>query len=71
MTELSEAIGIDEIAAGLPRRIHQVTAGHAANAPDQIALIEDGASWTYRELDRAVAEIAAALSRSASGRATV
>lgn len=62
MTGLSGAIGIDEIAAGLPRRIHQVTAGHAANAPEQIALIEDGAAWTYLELDKRVAEIATALS---------
>jgi len=59
---LSRAICIDEIAAGLPRRIHQVAAGHVANAPDQIALIEDGAAWTYRDLDKRVAEIATALS---------
>ena len=59
---LSRAICIDEIAAGLPRRIHQVAAGHVANAPDQIALIEDGAAWTYCDLDKRVAEIATALS---------
>ena len=37
-------------------------AGHVANVPDQIALVEDGASWSYRELDRRVTEIAAVLS---------
>ena len=62
MAGLSGAIGIDEIAAGLPRRIHQVTAGHVANAPEQVALIEDGAAWTYRELDKRVTEIATVLS---------
>ena len=62
MAELSEAIDLDEIAAGLPRRIHEVTARQVAETPDQIALVEDGASWTYRELDRRVDEIAAVLS---------
>ena len=62
MAGLSGAIDIDEIAAGLPRRIHEVTAGHVANAPDQIALVEDGAAWSYRDLDSRVAEIATVLS---------
>ena len=43
MAELSEAINLDEIAVGLPRRIHEVTARQVAEAPDRIALIEDGA----------------------------
>ncbi len=58
----SGAIDIDEIAAGLPRRIHEVTADHVADVPGRIALIEDGAAWSYRELDRRVTEIAVALS---------
>jgi long-chain acyl-CoA synthetase len=62
VAELSQAIDIDEIALGLLRRIHQITANHVASAPDQIALIEDGASWTYRDLDRRVSEIATDLS---------
>ncbi len=62
MAGLSAPINIDEIATGLPRRIHEVMAGHVANVPDQIALVEDGASWSYRELDRRVTEIAAVLS---------
>lgn len=58
----SGAIDIDEIAAGLPRRIHEVTADHVAAAPGQIALVEDGAAWSYQDLDRRVTEIAAVLS---------
>jgi len=59
---LSVVIDIDKTAAALPRRIHGVTADHVDNAPDQIALIEDGATWTYRDLDGRVAEIATILS---------
>src|SRR6266540_5278053 len=59
---LSGVIDIDEIAAGLPRRSHEVAADHVDNAPHQIALVEDGATWTYSDLDRRVAEIAAVLS---------
>ena len=40
MAELSEAINLDEIAVGLPRRIHDVTARQVAKAPDRIALVE-------------------------------
>jgi long-chain acyl-CoA synthetase len=58
----SGAIGIDEIAVGLPRRIHEVTADHVADASGRIALIEDGSAWSYRELNRRVTEIAAVLS---------
>ena len=58
----SGAVGIDEIAAGLPRRIHDVVAHHAADAPDRIALIEDGAAWSYLELDKRVTDIADTLS---------
>lgn len=58
----SGAVDIDEIAAGLPRRIHEVVALHVAHAPGRAALIEDGAAWSYRELDRRVTDIAAALS---------
>jgi non-ribosomal peptide synthetase component F len=62
VAELSEAINLDEIAVGLPRRIHDVMARQVAKAPDRIALVEDGASWSYRELDQRVSEIAAVLS---------
>src|ERR1700716_3880712 len=61
VAKMSEAIDIDEIAAGLPRRIHEVAARHVSETPNHVALIEDGASWTYRELDRQVSEIAASL----------
>ncbi len=62
MAELSETIDLDEIAFGLPRRIHEVTASPVAKAPDRVALVEDGASWSYRDLDQRVSEIAAVLS---------
>ena len=62
MGELSEAINLNEIAVGLPRRIHDVTARQVAEVPDRIALVEDGVSWSYRDLDQRVSEIAAVLS---------
>ncbi|MBR1193669.1 AMP-binding protein [Bradyrhizobium sp. AUGA SZCCT0160] len=62
VAELSETIDLDEIAVGLPRRIHEVTARQVAKAPDRIALVEDGASWSYRDLDQRVSEIATVLS---------
>jgi long-chain acyl-CoA synthetase len=43
-----------EVVEGLPNRIHDVIDAHVMATPDRIALIEDGASLTYRELDRAV-----------------
>jgi long-chain acyl-CoA synthetase len=54
VTELT----IDAIAASLPRRIHEAMNRYVADTPEQVALIEDGASWRYRDLDRHVAEIA-------------
>ena len=62
MAELSETINLDEIAVGLPSRIHEVTARQVAKAPDRIALIENGASWSYGDLEQRVTEIAAVLS---------
>src|SRR6266852_8211411 len=58
---LSAIVALAEITAGLPRRIHGVIDQRVACSPDRVALIEDGASWSYRELDRSVAEIAADL----------
>src|SRR6202022_1177573 len=59
VAKLSEAINFAEIAVGLPRRHHDVT---PAKAPARIALVEDGASWSYRDLDQRVSEIATVLS---------
>jgi hypothetical protein len=59
---LSSAIDIDEIAAGLPRRIHEVMADYVDKTPGQIALVEDGIAWSYGDLDRRVTEIANVLS---------
>jgi long-chain acyl-CoA synthetase len=61
VTKPSEAIDLALIAAGLPRRLHESADRYVAESPDHIALIEDGAAWTYQELDRSVAEIAANL----------
>ena len=61
MTKQSEAIDLAEIAAGLPRRIHEVVDRHVVESPDRIALIEDGSASTYHELNQSVAEVAAAL----------
>jgi long-chain acyl-CoA synthetase len=58
----SGTLDIDGIAAGLPRRIHDVMADHIAYAPSRTALIEDSAAWSYRELGERVTEIAAVLS---------
>src|SRR5712672_3776440 len=61
VAELSETIDLDKIVAGLPNRIYQVADSYVAKVPDRVALLEDGASWTYRELDRSVKEIATVL----------
>ncbi len=43
-----------EIMNGLPHRIHEVMDPYVAASPDRPALIDDNATLTYRELDRAV-----------------
>lgn len=58
MAQISQEIDVDQIAASLPRRIHDV-AGHAlAETPDHLALIDDGGAWSYRELDARLRQIA-------------
>jgi len=61
LAEPAEAIDIAEILASLPPRIHQVMDQFAENTPHQPALVEDGATWSYRELQHAVRQVAAAL----------
>ena len=58
MAEFTQTIDIDQLAISLPRRLHLAAERHIAEAPDRIALIEDGRSWTYRELGRNVGDIA-------------
>jgi long-chain acyl-CoA synthetase len=53
-----QEIDIDQIAALLPRRIHEVYRDALAKAPDSVALIDDGASWSYRELHIGVEDAA-------------
>jgi acyl-CoA synthetase (AMP-forming)/AMP-acid ligase II len=61
LAEPAEAIDIAETLASLPPRIHQVMDQFAEKHAHQPALVEDGATWTYRELQRSVRQIAAAL----------
>src|ERR1700758_498866 len=58
VTEVSEAIEIDGIAALLPRRLHTIMDRFVQDTPDHIALVEDGDAWSYRELDKHVGEVA-------------
>ena len=62
MAKVSEAIEIDEIAASLPRRLHAVMDRFVKETPDHVALAEDGATWSYRELDQHVRDVARQLS---------
>ena len=62
MAGLSVVIDIDKTAAALPRRIHERAGDHVDSTPDQIALIEDCVTWTYRDLHGRVAEIVTVLS---------
>jgi len=52
VAEWSETIYLDKFAPGF--RTHpQLADSYVAKSPDRVALLlEDGASWTYRELDR-------------------
>ncbi|WP_245474891.1 AMP-binding protein [Bradyrhizobium sp. Leo121] len=61
MTILERAAPAAEILANLPNRIHEVIDRHVAATPDRTALIDDGGSLTYRELDRAIGGTADAL----------
>jgi long-chain acyl-CoA synthetase len=49
---------IDDITASLPRRLHEVMTPHVAKSSDHVALMEDGAKWTYRDLDKYVRQTA-------------
>jgi acyl-CoA synthetase (AMP-forming)/AMP-acid ligase II len=42
---------------GLPNRIHEVMERHVGATPDRLALIDDNAKLTYRELDQAVSGV--------------
>jgi len=59
---MSQTIGIGEIAASLPPRLHQVADSHIARSPNDVAVIDETGSWTYRELDFQVGRIAEELS---------
>src|ERR1044072_880670 len=61
VSKAATAMDIGEIAAGLPRRVHLVIDRHVAESPERVALVEDGAAWSYGELDRAVTDVATGL----------
>jgi long-chain acyl-CoA synthetase len=56
-----EADDAREILGALPRRIHRVLDRPAREWADRPALIDDGATWTYRDLHQSVGEVAVAL----------
>jgi acyl-CoA synthetase (AMP-forming)/AMP-acid ligase II len=61
LAELEREITVVEVLNGLPNRIHEVIDANVAATPHRIALIEDGSTLSYRELDRAVRATAGAL----------
>ncbi len=58
VAESPVAIDVEQLAATLPRRLHLVAEPYIAEAPERIALTEDGGSWSYAELGRNMADIA-------------
>ena len=62
MTQVSQAIDVEGIAASLPRRLHAILDRHVAETPDHIALVGDGISWSYRDLDERARDVARQLS---------
>src|SRR3954466_4290474 len=61
VAQQAEEVSLEQIVAEIPHRLHQVADPHISNTPDRVALIEDGKSWTYRELDRSVTDLSDAL----------
>jgi len=61
LAEPAETIDVAEFLANVPNRIHNVMDRYAEATPDQPALVEDSATWSYRELHHGVRQIAAAL----------
>jgi long-chain acyl-CoA synthetase len=61
LVKSEQAAAAAEILNSLPNRIHEVINGPLAATPDRVALIDDGATLSYREFDRAVRETADAL----------
>jgi acyl-CoA synthetase (AMP-forming)/AMP-acid ligase II len=49
---------IEDLTVSLPRRHNEVMDPYIAATADRIALIEDGAKWSYQDLDKYVRRIA-------------
>jgi acyl-CoA synthetase (AMP-forming)/AMP-acid ligase II len=56
-----QEIAAADVLQGLPNRIHEVIDRHVKEIPDRVALIEDGKTLSYRELDTSVKQTADAL----------
>jgi long-chain acyl-CoA synthetase len=56
-----EEINAVDILQALPNRIHEVIDRHVRETPDRLALAEDVAAFSYRDLDSAITETAQTL----------
>ncbi len=61
MANAADAIDVTDILKDLPGRLHQVMDHAVAHTPDHPALVEDGLTWSYRQLSDSVQQIASAL----------
>jgi acyl-CoA synthetase (AMP-forming)/AMP-acid ligase II len=57
MADVSQEIDFEDIASGLPSRLHAVIDRYVMETPDHLAMVEDGGSWSYRELDKHTRDI--------------
>jgi long-chain acyl-CoA synthetase len=56
-----DATEVAEILQSIPQRLHQVMDRGAVEAPDHPALVEDGVTWSYRQLSEYLPQVASAL----------
>jgi acyl-CoA synthetase (AMP-forming)/AMP-acid ligase II len=56
-----DATEVAEILQDIPRRLHQVMDRGAAETPDHPALVEDGVTWSYRQLSEYLPQVASSL----------
>lgn len=52
---------VAEILRDIPQRLHQVMDRGAVEAPDHPALVEDGVTWSYRQLSEYLPQVASSL----------
>lgn len=61
MANAADAIDVADILEDLPERLHLVMDRAVAQTPDCPALVEDGLTWSYRQLSDSVQQIASEL----------